>query len=78
MRVRINKELRYIDATIPVGTITRVLSKNEAFTIQPESERSALIRARQLYEKRGIQGIFALLAGKFRWVYRGDYDIDRN
>lgn len=74
MIVTIKRDLRYYpDTYIVAGTDAVVLSKAAAAKL-PRLEQGALLRAKWLYEKREIKGVFAFLLGKFRWVDEGDYE----
>ena len=73
--IEITDELTYIDTTIPKGTKTRMLTKTEYHKMERCEEKTVLARARHIYKKREIEGCFAYLKGKWRWVYQGDYKI---
>lgn len=73
MMVTVTRKLIFVDCVIEPGVKGPVLSKNEAYKIDSQIERSAIIRARAMYDKRGLDGVFVLLRGKYRFVCKGDY-----
>lgn len=71
--IRIKNDISYIDVDIPKGTTVEVLTKRTFYFLPPEIKRDLDI-ARHFYKKRQIQGVFAYLKDKWRWVHREDYE----
>ena len=66
------RDMQYADVTVPKGIRAAVLTKRDFYNL-PRGDQRDLGIARRMYEKREIEGVFAHLKGKWRWVYKEDY-----
>lgn len=75
MRIEIVNDIDYLDCKISKGTVAKVLMAEDYMKMPRGYEKTELSRARGIYKKRGIDGAFVHLKGKWRWVYKDDYKL---
>ena len=57
---------------IPAGTEGFVMSSSDFHELEDGHEKSALYRARKMYDKREIDGVFVYLMGRHRFMKTAD------
>lgn len=73
MMIKTIRPMIFSDRKMPQGTKAEVITQRSIYKL-PMKERNRMRVLKSMYKKRGVQGVFAVALGKWRWFNEGSYE----